>query len=99
MILPQTYPLVLACMILSLFCLGSWVCMFKLAGNWRYELFYLDFAFGLAIAVLIYSFTVGNLGYDGFNFLDDLQHAGKRQWMYAFLAGLIFNLGNMFLMA
>ena len=48
---------------------------------------------------MIYAFTVGNLGYDGFSFLDDLQHAGKRQWMYGFMAGMIFNLGNMLLMA
>jgi glucose uptake protein len=86
-------------MILSLLCLGSWASMFKFAGRWRFELFYLDFALGLFVAVLIYAFTVGNLGYDGFNFLDDLQHAGKRQWLYAFLAGLIFNFANMLLMA
>ena len=51
------------------------------------------------MASVVFAFTVGNLGYDGFNFLDDLQHAGKRQWMYVFIAGLIFNLGNMLLMA
>src|SRR5215467_2229054 len=99
MILPQTYPLVLALLILSTLCLGSWPGMFKAAGKWRFELFYFDFAIGLIVAALIYAFTVGNLGYDGFNFLDDLQHAGKRQWMYAFLAGLLFNLANMLLMA
>ena len=51
------------------------------------------------LASVVFAFTVGNLGFDGFNFLDDLQHAGKRQWMYVFMAGLIFNLGNMLLMA
>ena len=76
MILPQTYDVVLVLMVLSLICLGSWVSMFKLAGKWRFELFYFDFAIGLALAALIYAFTVGNLGFDGFNFLDDLQHAG-----------------------
>jgi len=99
MILPQTYPVVLALMILSLVCLGSWAAMFKLAGRWRFELFYLDFAVGLIAAAAIYGFTVGNLGFDGFNFLDDLQHAGKRQWLFAFLAGVIFNLANMLLIA
>jgi len=79
MILPQTYDVVLVLMILSLICLGSWASMFKLAGKWRFELFYFDFAVGLALAAVIFAFTVGNLGFDGFNFLDDLQHAGKRQ--------------------
>jgi glucose uptake protein len=98
MILPQTYPLVLALLILSTLCLGSWAAMFKAAGKWRFELFYFDFAFGLIVAAVIYAFTVGNIGYDGFNFLDDLQHAGKRQWLFGFLAGVIFNLANMLLM-
>jgi glucose uptake protein len=99
MILPQSYPAVLFLMVLSLLCLGSWASFFKFAGRWRFELFYLDFAMGLILASVIYAFTVGNIGYDGFNFLDDLQHAGKRQWLYVFIAGLIFNLGNMLLMA
>ena len=99
MILPQSYPAVLFLMVLSLLCLGSWASFFKFAGKWRFELFYLDFAIGLMLASVIFAFTVGNIGYDGFNFIDDLQHAGKRQWMYVFIAALIFNLGNMLLMA
>ena len=86
-------------MVLSLLCLGSWASAFKFAGNWRFELFYLDFAIGLLLASVIFAFTLGNIGYDGFNFLDDLQHVGKRQWMWVFLGGLIFNFGNMLLMA
>src|SRR5215472_17070660 len=96
MILPQTYDVVL---VLILICLGSWASMFKLAGKWRFELFYFDFAVGLALAAVIFAFTVGNLGFDGFNFLDDLQHAGKRQWLFGLLAGVIFNFANMLLMA
>jgi glucose uptake protein len=99
MILPQTYAAVLFLMILSLFCWGSWANTYKLAGKWRYELYYFDFAAGVAIAAFIYAFTVGNLGYDGFSFLDDLMHAGKRQWLYGFMAGVIFNLANMILMS
>ena len=99
MILPQSYPSVLFLMVLSLLCLGSWASFYKLAGKWRYEMFYLDFAIGLFLASVIFAFTLGNIGYDGFNFVDDLQHAGKRQWLYVLIAGLIFNLGNMLLMA
>src|ERR1017187_10107680 len=99
MILPQSYPAVLFLMVLSLLCLGSWASFFKFAGKWRFELFYLDFAIGLLLASVIYAFTVGNIGYDGFNFIDDLLHARKWQWVYVFIAGLIFNLGNMLLVA
>ena len=98
MLLPQSYSAVMFLMVLSLLCLGSWAAAFKLGGKWRFEVFYLDFAIGLLLAAVVYAFTVGNLGYDGFNFMDDLQHAGKRQWMYVFLSGIIFNFGNMLLM-
>jgi glucose uptake protein len=99
MILPQTHAAVLVLMILSLFCWGSWANSYKLAGKWRYELYYFDFAAGVAIAAFLFAFTVGNLGYDGFSFMDDLMHAGKRQWLYGFMGGVIFNLGNMILMS
>src|ERR1035441_10958509 len=75
MILPQSYQAVLFLMVLSLLCLGSWASAFKFAGNWRFELFYLDFAIGLFLAAVIFAFTLGDIGYDGFNFLDDLQRS------------------------
>src|SRR5450432_3466088 len=99
MILPQTYATTMLLTILSLLCLGIWVSAFKLAGKWRFELFYFDFAFGLLMTALILAFTVGNLGYDGFDFLDDVQHAGKRQLVFCLGAGMIFNLGNLLLVA
>jgi glucose uptake protein len=99
MLLPQTHAAVLFLMVLSLLCWGSWANSYKLAGKWRYELYYFDFALGVVIVAFIYAFTFGNLGYDGFSFLDDLMHAGKRQWLYGFMGGVIFNLANMILMS
>jgi glucose uptake protein len=99
MILPQTYSAVLTLMIFSLLCWGSWANTFKLAGKYRFEMYYVDFAVGCLILALICAFTLGNLGFDGFSFLDDLEHAGKRQWLFAFIAGMIFNFANMLLTA
>ncbi|MBZ5724180.1 MAG: hypothetical protein LAP87_04220 [Acidobacteriia bacterium] len=99
MILPQTYAAALFLMILSMLCWGSWANTYKLAGKWRFELFYFDYAFGLLLAALLFAFTVGTLGYDGFTFTDDLMHAGKRQWMWGFMGGVVFNLANMLLVA
>jgi glucose uptake protein len=99
MILPQTYAAVMFLTILSLLCWGSWANSYKLAGKWRYELYYFDFAAGVVVAAFLYAMTVGNLGYDGFSFMDDLMHAGKREWLYGFMGGVIFNLGNMILMS
>jgi glucose uptake protein len=99
MILPQTHAAVLFLMTLSLLCWGSWANSYKLAGKWRYELYYFDFAAGVVVAAFLYAFTVGNLGYDGFSFMDDVMHSGKRQWLYGLMGGVIFNLGNMILMS
>jgi glucose uptake protein len=99
MILPQTHAAVLFLMTLSLLCWGSWANSYKLAGKWRFELYYFDFAVGVALAAFVYAITVGNLGYDGFSFMDDLAHAGKRQWLYGFMAGVVFNLANMILIS
>jgi glucose uptake protein len=99
MILPQTYFAALALMLISMFCWGSWANTYKLAGRWRFELFYFDYAFGVFIAAAIFAATAGTLGFDGFTFIDDLMHAGKRQWLFGFLGGVVFNLANMLLVA
>src|ERR1039458_1021441 len=98
MILPQTYTAALFLMILSMICWGSWANTYKLAGKWRFELYYFDFAAGLLLAAVILAYTAGNLGYDGFSFSDDLMHAGKRQWLLGFAGGAVFNLANMLLL-
>jgi glucose uptake protein len=65
----------------------------------RFELYYFDFAFGLLLAALILAFTMGTMGFDGFSFLDDFQHAGKRELLYGFMAGVAFTFANMLLVA
>ena len=99
MVLPQTYAATLLLTILTMLCWGSWANTFKLAGKWRFELFYYDYSLGLLITALIYATTFGNFGVDGFAFLDDLMHAGKRQIFFGGAAGVIFNLANMLLVA
>jgi len=99
MILPHSPTTLMYLMILSLVCLGSWANFYKLAGKWRFELFCFDFALGLLAVAVILALTAGNLGFDGFNVRDDLMNAGKRQWLFGFLGGVIFNLGNMLMIA
>ena len=86
-------------MVLCVLCWGSWPVCFKLAKKYRFELFCFDFALGLSLVALICAFTFGSLGFDGFNFSDDLLNARKSEWLYAFVAALIFNFGNMLLLA
>jgi glucose uptake protein len=85
--------------ILSMICWGSWANTFKLAGRWRFELFYFDFAIGVMLAALLYAYTFGNLGFDGFLFTDDLMHTGRRQLFCGLAGGAVFNLANMLLVA
>jgi glucose uptake protein len=94
MILPQTHAVALLLMIASILCWGLWANTLKMDAKWRYELYYFDFAIGLALAALLFGLTLGDLGFDGFSLQDDLMHAGKRQWLFAFGAGVVFNLGN-----
>jgi glucose uptake protein len=97
MILPETYVATILLMVLSMICFGSWPSTFK-ASRLRFELYYFDFVFGFLVAAIILAFTMGTMGFDGFSFLDDVQHAGKREDFYAFAAGIVFNMANMLLM-
>jgi glucose uptake protein len=99
MVLPQTYGAALLLIIVSMLCWGSWANTFKLAGKWRFELFYYDYSLGVLIAATIYALTLGNFGADGFSFVDDLAHAGKRQIFFGGVGGVVFNLANMLLVA
>jgi len=98
MILPETYLATILLMILSMVCFGSWASTFK-ASRLRFELYYFDFGLGFLMAAVILAVTAGAMGFDGFSFVDDIQHAGKREDFYAFMAGVIFNLANMLLIA
>ena len=98
MILPTTYAVALLLLVLSMICWGSWANTFKLARNWRFELFYFDYAIGVVIAAVVAAFTFGSMG-DNLSFLDNLSITGKRQIAMAFVAGGVFNLANMLLVA
>jgi len=99
MILPQSYSAALILLFVALFLWGSWANTLKLVGRLRFELYYFDFAIGFLITSVVVAFTLGSLGFDGFSLMDDLSHAGKRQWFYVFVAGIIFNFANMLLTA
>jgi glucose uptake protein len=98
MIIPDTYSGALLLMILSMICWGSWANTFKLAGKWRFELFYYDYSLGVLLAGIVAAYTFGSLGSD-LSFSDNLLIASKRNMAYAVAAGVVFNLANMLLVA
>lgn len=99
MILPHTDSTVIVLLVLCMLCWGSWPIFHKMAKRYRFELFYFDFGIGLGLVALLCGFTFGSLGFDGFNFSDDMLNARKQEWLFAFLAAMIFNFGNMLTLA
>ncbi len=98
MILPSTYQTALLLTILTMLCWGSWANTMKLAGNWRFELFYFDFSFGVLLLATAAAFTFGSMGQD-LTFQDNISIARNLFIGYALLAGMIFNLANILLVA
>lgn len=97
MLLPITYTSALWLAILSMICWGSWANMLKLSGKWRFELFYYDYSFGVLITALIAALTVGSYG--DLNLLDYIDLTSKTKLALALIAGVIFNLANILLVA
>lgn len=97
MLLPTTYAMSMALLILSMLCWGSWANTLKKSG-WRFELYYMDYALGLLLTSLGLAFTVGSMGTD-LSVSDSFLLVAKRTIFLAFAAGCIFNLGNMLLIA
>jgi len=98
MIVPTTYVSAVALAILAFLCWGSWVNTFRLAGKWRFELYYYDFTFGVVFAALAAAFTFGSLGTE-LSFSDNFLIAGKLKMAAGFGAGLVINLAGFLLLA
>lgn len=90
---------VLLCVV-TMLCWGSWANTQKLASKeWRFQLFYWDYAIGVLLLALALAFTLGSSGSGGRPFLADLHQAQGRWLGSAFLGGVIFNLSNILLVA
>jgi glucose uptake protein len=100
MILVHHYYLAVAFFILTMICWGSWANTQKLAAKtWRFELFYWDMVTGLLIVSIIAAFTLGSMGQEGRTFIDDLRQADISSMGSAFMGGVVWNLGNLLLVA
>ncbi len=95
-----SYPVAVALCFITMLCWGSWANTQKLASKeWRFQLFYWDYAIGVLLLALILAFTLGSSGGGGRGFLADLSQA-RGHWLgSAFMGGVIFNLSNILLVA
>ncbi len=99
MILPASQAATLALLVISFVCWGSWANTLKLAGKWRFELYYYDFAIGFGLLAVLAAFTGGSLNSAELTFQDNFLITGYRNIAYMMAAGVIFNLGTMLLTA
>lgn len=99
MYLPTTYAAALLLTILSMICWGSWANTQKMSGKWRFELFYFDYTFGVALCALIAAFTFGSLNPEELTVIDMFSLTAKRKAAFAIAGGVVFNLANILLVA
>jgi glucose uptake protein len=86
-------------MILTMFCWGSWANTLKLCPRFRFQLFYWDYALGLAAAALVFALTAGSLGTNPPPFLDDIRHVSAATLWFTLGGGVVFNLANLLIVA
>jgi glucose uptake protein len=87
-------------MLFSMLCWGSWANAQKAERGWPFELFYWDYVWGLAAAALLLGVTLGDLDpHSPEGFFRNLAAADARHLGLAFAGGVIFNVGNVLLVA
>src|SRR5246127_5408814 len=99
MFTPQSFPLALLMMITSAICWGSWANTYKGVKNYRFELFYWDYAIGIFLMALIWGHTLGSTGNNASSLMNNIHSASTSNVIYALIGGAIFNLANLLLVA
>ena len=99
MFTPPSLTIALLMMITSAICWGSWANTYKGVKNYRFELFYWDYAIGIFLISLILALTMGSSGHDSSSFVNNVQAADASNIVSALIGGAIFNLANLLLVA
>lgn len=100
MFIVQSYFLAVVFCVITMLCWGSWANTQKLVQKeWRFELFYWDYVWGIFFLSIIGAFTLGSYGETGRSFLIDLGQAEGVNIRSAFIGGIVFNLANILLTA
>jgi glucose uptake protein len=99
MFTPNSFSIALFMVIVSTICWGSWANTYKGVKNYRFELFYWDYAVGIFVISLILAFTMGSLHGGESAFMANLRLASRSDMVSAFIGGAVFNLANLLLVA
>jgi len=99
MFTPSSLSIALLMMITSAICWGSWANTYKGVKNYRFELFYWDYAIGIFLISLVFALTMGSSGHDASSFLSNVHSADTSNIVSTLVGGAIFNLANLLLVA
>ncbi|MHB8502679.1 MAG: GRP family sugar transporter [Candidatus Acidiferrales bacterium] len=81
-------------------CWGSWANTQKIDKEWRFELFYWDYIWGLLACALLFGLTLGSSNpASPDSFFRNLGTASFRSLLEVIFGGVVFNLGNLLLVA
>src|SRR5256712_8087562 len=96
---PHSLEIALLMMITSAICWGSWANTYKGVKNYRFELFYWDYAVGIFLISLIFAFTLRSTADDANSFLNNVHSADATNIVSVMIGRAIFNLANLLLVA
>ncbi len=99
MFTPHSLSIALLMMITSAICWGSWANTYKGVKNYRFELFYWDYAVGIFLISLILGHTMGSTSHDAESLVKNIHSASTNDVIFAMVGGAIFNLANLLLVA
>src|SRR5258708_1176718 len=99
MFTPHSLGIALLMMIGSALFWGSWANTYKGVKNYRFELFYWDYAIGIFLISLILALTMGSTGNDANSFLNNVHSADTANIVSTLIGGAIFALAHLLLVA
>jgi glucose uptake protein len=99
MFVPTSFTVALVMTILSTICWGSFANTFKLTRDYRFELYYWDYAIGIVLIAVVLALTMGSMNGGPDSFLPNVRTAAVSNLVYAAVGGFIFNIANVLLIA
>src|SRR5207245_8901722 len=99
MFVPTTFAAALVMTVLSTICWGSFANTFKLTKNYRFEIYYWDYAAGIFLISIVLAFTMGSMRGGEDAFLPNVRGAAALNILWAAIGGFIFNIANVLLIA
>ena len=96
----ESYAVAVTMCVVTMFCWGSWANTQKLATKeWRFELFYWDYAIGVLLFALVLAFTSAARARPAGASSTTCARRRAERWCRRSSAGSIFNLSNILLVA